>query len=456
MQQLYYLECKISLASVAREILHSLMNMIRQKQRKNCIELPLLLALIFLGNASSQSVWADTGDACLMTGIVETFDGYVLNDTAMRIDDDERGAFTKIYTRLQLEYADWLTDRAQVSAALRAVYDAVYDVEEDFLPDNKDDYHAYVDLREAVMNLAFDAVDVSVGKQAVVWGKTDGLRVLDVVNPLDSRDIASTEFLDQRIPLWMGTVEYYLSSDFSLQGLVIPDMQFSKFSDPEFPEDALVKTASEPDISVENSRYGLRFSGFAGGWDFTLNYLYSWDFIPVFKTTVAEETGSMTVSPEYERLHILGGSWANVFWNTVVRGEIAVSFDKYFSVDDVSVPDMVTQKNLLDYALAFERDSFDIHWIGQVLQSTILAYDDTITTDDIQTYVTVQGSKDFVNDTVELSAFLMYNINEERLILRPSVSWDVTDAFAVTFGANLNEEGDGREDRVHVEMKYSF
>ena len=415
----------------------------------------ILLGLALIGS-TSKAGWAESESNNFFEGFVNTFDGYLMNETAVRINGDDSGSFSKIYNRLQLEYANWLTDRVKISAALRAVYDAVYDVEKDFLPENEDDYHAYIELREALVNLAFDKIDFYLGKQQVVWGKTDGLRVLDVVNPLDLRDIASTEFLDQRIPLWMGNIEYYFNSDFSLQGLIIPEMQFSKISTPEFPADALVNPTKEPVVSLENTRYGLRFSGFAGGWDFTLNYLYSWDLIPVFRKTIDQETDTLTISPGYERLHIVGGSFANVFWNTVFRGEIAASLDKYFAVDDSNVPDMVMQMNLLDYALAFERDAFDIHWIGQFLQSTILNYNEMLTTDEIQTYLTLQGSKDFVHETVEFSAFLMYNTNEERFIFRPDITWDVTDAFAVKLGANLNEEGAGREDRVYVELRYSF
>ncbi len=415
-----------------------------------------LSVIILLFGATFAQAQDDSKVFNLFSRFSEAFDGYITNETAMRIDDEEGGSFTKIYNRLQLEYTNWLTERMKLSAVLRAVYDAVYDVEDDFLPENKDDYHAYVELREAVVNLAFETIDINLGKQQVVWGKTDGLRVLDIVNPLDLKDVASTEFLDQRIPLWMGNIEYYFNTDFSLQALIIPDMEFSKIPEPSFPADAVVRATEEPATSFENTRYGVRFSGFVGGWDFTLNYLYSWDSIPVFRKTLDTATGKFTISPEYERLHIVGGSCANVFWNTVFRGEIAASFDKYLAVSDLAVPEMMLQKDVLDYALAFERDSFDIHWIGQVLQSAVLNYDDSVTTDEFQTYLTLQGAKDFRNDTVELTVFLIYHTNEGRCIVRPDIEWDVTDAFAVTLGANLNEEGTGREDRVYVEVKYSF
>ena len=48
-----------------------------------------------------------------------------------------------------------------------------------------------------------------VGKQQVVWGRTDLFRVLDIINPVDfSRQNIYDELEDIRIPQWMATAEY--------------------------------------------------------------------------------------------------------------------------------------------------------------------------------------------------------------------------------------------------------
>ena len=48
-----------------------------------------------------------------------------------------------------------------------------------------------------------------VGRQQVVWGRTDLFRVLDVINPVDySRHNIYDELEDIRIPMWMATSEY--------------------------------------------------------------------------------------------------------------------------------------------------------------------------------------------------------------------------------------------------------
>lgn len=48
-----------------------------------------------------------------------------------------------------------------------------------------------------------------VGKQQVVWGRTDLFRVLDIINPVDfSRNNIYDELEDIRIPQWIATAEY--------------------------------------------------------------------------------------------------------------------------------------------------------------------------------------------------------------------------------------------------------
>ncbi len=54
-----------------------------------------------------------------------------------------------------------------------------------------------------------DQLGVKVGKQQIVWGRTDLFRVLDVLNPVDfSRNNIYDELEDIRIPMWMAELEY--------------------------------------------------------------------------------------------------------------------------------------------------------------------------------------------------------------------------------------------------------
>jgi hypothetical protein len=354
------------------------------------------------------------------------------------------------------------------------LYDAVYDVEDELQVEDEDDYRFAATLREAFVDLAFDAVDVRLGKQQVVWGKTDGFRITDLVNPLDLKEFGLADFIDSRIPLWMAKIDYYLTMDFAIQFLVIPDLEFTELAHAGS-EYAMAKTfraglmpnlqeTETPEECLENTEYGVRFSGYYEGWDFSLNYLYTWDDLPTYRKSLNPSTDVLTISPEHERLHIVGGTFATVMFDSVVRGEIAAHLGRYFDTGDVTAADMVVEKSLLTYALAIERELFDVSWLAQFLQETILDYDDAIGNDEMTTRLMVRTAKSFMNEALDLEFTAAYIVNDEEFLLRPAVSYDVTDSTKLTLGADLFEGGDDtslfgqfdNKDRCYVEVVYSF
>ncbi len=59
------------------------------------------------------------------------------------------------------------------------------------------------------------------GKQQVVWGKADGVKFLDVINPTDFRHWGQDSMDESRIPLWMINGEYAISDNSSLQVIYV-------------------------------------------------------------------------------------------------------------------------------------------------------------------------------------------------------------------------------------------
>jgi len=73
-------------------------------------------------------------------------------------------------------------------------------------------------IRELYAKKTFNLGDgkdlfVKIGKQQVVWGRTDLFRVLDVINPVDfSRNNIYDELSDIRIPMWIAQAEYRMGA----------------------------------------------------------------------------------------------------------------------------------------------------------------------------------------------------------------------------------------------------
>jgi len=78
-------------------------------------------------------------------------------------------------------------------------------------------------VRELYAKKTFDLGEgkeffLKVGKQQVVWGRTDLFRVLDVINPVDySRNNIYDELSDIRIPMWIAQGEYRMGASDTMQ-----------------------------------------------------------------------------------------------------------------------------------------------------------------------------------------------------------------------------------------------
>jgi len=92
---------------------------------------------------------------------------------------------------------------------------ATYHVELNLMKDSKgigkyDSNESYTQrdaLREAYVDTTVDDWSIRTGKQQVVWGTADGMKLLDMINPTDYGEMAQNQMEDSRIPVWMVNAE---------------------------------------------------------------------------------------------------------------------------------------------------------------------------------------------------------------------------------------------------------
>jgi len=73
--------------------------------------------------------------------------------------------------------------------------------------DKNESYTQRDALREAYVDTSYDDWLVRAGKQQVVWGTADGMKLLDNINPTDFSEMAQNQMEDSRIPVWMLNAE---------------------------------------------------------------------------------------------------------------------------------------------------------------------------------------------------------------------------------------------------------
>ena len=141
-------------------------------------------------------------------------------------------------------------------------------------------------LRTFTLETSYKDSYLTLGKQQIVWGKADGLKVLDVVNPQRWHEFTLDDADDSRIPLWAINIETSLG-DNNLQIISVLEQEYHDFADtntayaftsskliptPPSSIPITVQTTQKPKRTLKNADLGLRLNGFANGWDYSFIY----------------------------------------------------------------------------------------------------------------------------------------------------------------------------------------
>ena len=75
-------------------------------------------------------------------------------------------------------------------------------------------------LRELYVDTTAGDWDLRLGKQQVVWGTADGIKLLDIINPTDFREMSQNSMEESRIPIWMVNAERNVGDNGNFQFIV--------------------------------------------------------------------------------------------------------------------------------------------------------------------------------------------------------------------------------------------
>ena len=95
--------------------------------------------------------------------------------------------------------------------------------------DSNDSYTQRDALREAYVDMEQGDWSIRAGKQQVVWGTADGMKLLDAINPTDYTEMAQNQMEDSRMPVWMLNAERDLTTGGSVQ-IIVSEAKESKFA----------------------------------------------------------------------------------------------------------------------------------------------------------------------------------------------------------------------------------
>lgn len=384
-----------------------------------------------------------------VSGLLET-------DTALALED---GSLQKSTVTLTPEVRFGLLDRSRVTIIGRLRTD-MKDTLEPGSPSGStratlsDRWHIAdhleAELREAYLDTEIGATYLRLGKQQIVWGQADGLKVLDVLNPQSFAEFILPDFEDSRIPLWSANAEIPVG-DLTLQLVWIPDTTYDEI--PElgsafaFTSPLIVPTASpgtpitfaapdKPTNALSDSDVGVKLSAFTHGWDLSLNYAYHYGDRPVVRRLFTSE--GVTIEQNYERSHLLGGTFSNVFGNITLRGEVGYATNRYFRTSNLQDNDGVVRANEVSYVLGLDYAGVtDWFLSAQIFQSYLSSNAPGLVRDRLDTRMTFLARGNFLNEALQLEALLIQSLNDGDGLLQLALTYEWRSNIRLKAGSDL-------------------
>lgn len=352
--------------------------------------------------------------------------------------------------------------RSQIS--IRSFYDTAYSINgrnkytDDFLDSMEDELEwDEVWLQGSIS----DNLDLKIGRQIVVWGKSDNLRVTDVLNPLDIREPGMVDIEDLRLPVTMSKLDYYLGT-WNLSAVILSEMRFNK--EPEWGSDYYgglqrLPSKNEPSMSLDNLEYAFSLSSTINNYDVSFYLANIYDNFSHIKET---KNG---FKRKYSRLKMFGAAINYVTGNWLLKSEIAY----FHGFEFYGVPEKEFDR--LDTLIGFEYSGIKETTIClELANRNLLNFDERLKNpvdDGIKNDVDwgLRVGRDFLHDRLEFTALYQ----AKRLDLsggafgRFQFDYELTKDIELCTGIVIYQSGDRRpfnvishNDRLFFKLTYNF
>jgi len=347
-------------------------------------------------------------------------------------------------------------------------YDLVYSLRgrDNYTTEVLDSYEKELQLRDTfIQGSLTEKLDTKIGRQVVVWGTLDNLRVTDVLNPLDLRVPGLTDIDDLRLPVTMAKLDYYFG-DWNLAGMVIPEIRFSKlpvFGSDFYPSPVPLPPADMPEDAFGNPEYAAALTGIFSGWDIAFYWANIYD----------DQSYSQVTSPgpppqlilKHARINMLGAAFNIAAGNWLLKAESAwLDGIKYTNTPGVKYSRIdlgagIEYSGFQDATLSLEIANRNINGFNEELKLPPAE----LRENEFQWVARIM--KSYLNDTLTLTLLAStFGIKaDDGAFQRLDAEYDVTDAISIRGGVVFYQSGDkgkfkniGDNDRLFLEFRYSF
>lgn len=380
-------------------------------------------------------------------------------DTYHAVQSKSPNNFMSSRTRLRTEL-DMKKGKSYMFASLNATYNSI-------LPEQ-----TKIELREAFFEYTTKNWNFKAGRQIVIWGISDGVRITDVVSPMDMTEFLARDYDDIRIPVNAMRVRY-LTQNMRAELILIPVSSF--FIVPYQPENPWsvfpsntgtyfdVNMNNTPEMTLNNSEYGGRISFFLSGIDFSISALHTWNKMPVFRNQLSTNNDTVFVDALHNRMDMLGADFSMPIGQFVIRGEIAEYFGEVQSLNMQVNSNVSLKRNTTNFLLGVDwYPGNEWTFTTQYSHKLIPDYVDIIETKENTALATLGITKKILRSTLNLSSFTYFDITNNGFFNRTSADYSLTDEIHMILGYDWFNGDKGMfrmykdNSEIWFKAKYSF
>jgi hypothetical protein len=349
---------------------------------------------------------------------------------ALNLNDYRGLSSLKTSADLNIEYK--FDNGFKAKTVLKAYNDFIYDLKQDDYKTTPKGYDKGFDVNEIYLQGSLSSnVDIKIGRQIVVWGKSDNIRITDSLNPLDNTTPGMVDIEDLRLGKAMSKIDYFVN-DWAISAILLHENRFSnmpQYGSDYAPSNLMMANAisvDEPSNSIKNSGIALSASKNMQGQDLSLYY------------------SNQYVDNTIYRSNMVGFAYNKVIDSFLLKTELAY-FDNYDSrVVDSKIDSLigVEYNGISDGSISLEVANKD---------------------DDIQ--YALRFTQSYINQTLDFTALYSGFGKECEYggFIRAWFDYDINDKLSSSFGF-INYIGKEQRkfqmiennDRVFASIKFSF
>jgi hypothetical protein len=339
-------------------------------------------------------------------------------------------------------------------------YDAAYMINgrSDYSHQVRREYELDAEVGEAwLAGPVAERVDVAVGRQVVIWGRSESLRVLDVLNPLDNREPGRVDLEDIRRPVSMLNVKGY-AGDWSAALIAIPEIRFdaNPVVGSDFFPGIFEPHERRPDHFQDTEVAGA-VNGIFSGWDVSFHGAWFWNDAPRLDDSLVPRL-------VHDRLWMVGSGGNYTIGGWLLKTELAY-------LDGLGFTGVRDEKGRFDALVGVEYYGLsDTTLVVEVVERHVFSHERAIrrapnfTREDSQE-IALRLTRNFWSDTLHatLVGIVLGLDARDGGVARFDLDYDVLDALTVGVGLLLYQQGDlpplstwADNDRVIFKVKWSF